>query len=112
MSLLDINDIDDYQIYKNIIQSMLKKYWGGRVHFNIDEMNLILDINHLPNDYYFLGWNLKDDPNFTTKFVYYENPDLIGNWRNCGYAPVKINNNGLKLLCWKDVEQYIERGKL
>ena len=113
MSLLDVREIDDLTIYEVKIKEILKKYWAyGSKSFDIDRLKM--DWGYIPKQYDVLMYEaISETP--MLRFAPYTFRSNIFVYNGVVFTEVKILSEIFESVIsigWKDVEQYIERGKL
>ena len=107
MSVLDIDESKDlkFDIYKNYINKLLRKYWWNRSGEFVIEWD-----GKEPHEYDNLRWKVVDDIIYLkfTSYVHYHKAILNGYHmiRISGGACFNVNFN----LSWRDIKRYIETG--
>ena len=113
MSLLDAREIDDLTIYEVKIKEMLRKYWAyGTKRFDIDRLKM--DWGYIPKQYDVLMYEVNAETPML-RFAPYSFRSNFFVYNGKVFTEVKILSEIFESAIsvgWRDVERYIERGRL
>lgn len=113
MSLLDMNEIDDFTIYKCKIEELLKNYWYGFSYLKVKRVDLILGDTLDNHD--LLMWRISSSNTLELRVVScWHRHDTVKVF-GASYAELKVRSkvfNAVISVNWGDFRNYIEFGEL